>query len=429
MKRVFLSVALGLLSACASGSPPAPAPTPTTKTTPPPVTTAEPVAAKDAGTEPHVSEPVATPSDGNAFTLKLYGEAARTPGNMMLSGTSLRVALAAALLGARGDTAAEMASVLDLPRDPAAVADAIRNERAGWDGAKSKEFGADLVVATDLWSEKAATLEPTFLELADKAFGAKTEPMDFSHSADAARKTINAKIASLTANKITDLLAPGSVDARTRMVVTNAVYFRGRWVDAFAKDATKNEPFHLDAKKTSNVPMMHATAAHRFAELPNANVVEMEYAGTSVRMLVLVPREPTTLASLEGDLGKTLDGLSEKLSRQRVAITMPRFTFKWGGSMNARLSALGMKTAFGSKADFSGVSKQEPLQLSEVTARTWVSVDEIGTEAAAASAAVMRATSMVTGPAAELKADRPFLFVIRDEKTKRILFAGRVTAP
>jgi serpin B len=369
----------------------------------------------------------------NAFTTKLYARLRRAPGNLMVSGTSVRQPLALTAVGARGETARELNAALEIPADATKAAAAAKAEAAAWQEARGK---SELVVANRLWSDKTFTVKDDFKDAAASAFGAGVEPVDFAHAPDVARRTINAWVAEKTANKIPDLLAEGAVDRRARLVVTNAVYFKGRWSSPFPKDATKDEPWKAAANRTVDVPTMHTTAQLQLGQVGKAKVLGLRYDGSQLAMIVVLPDDVAGLAKLEESLSpETFESWTKALSGQRVAVSLPRFAFKWGGPLDTQLQELGMRTAFSGKADFSGIadaSSNERLQISRVVQKTWVSVDENGTEAAAASGGTMMVTSANMGPIAEFKADHPFLFFVYDArpgKGGRILFAGRVTDP
>jgi serpin B len=366
----------------------------------------------------------------NAFTTKLYARLKRGAGNVMISGTSVRHALALAALGARGDTAREMVATLQIPSDTGKQVAVAKAEGAAWQDAKGS---AELVVADRLWSDKALAPKEDFTTAASAAFGAGVEPVDFANAPDAARKTINAWVAEKTSNKIPDLLAEGMIDKRTRLLVSDAIYFKARWSAPFTKSATKDEPFTMAPGRTANVPTMHDTALHAFAQVGTTKLLVMRYSGSQLSMLVALPDAASGLAKLEESISAdTFASWLKAVGPQRVAISLPRFAFKWGGPLDTPLQELGMRAAFSGKADFTGIAEPaggERLQISHVVQKTWVSVDENGTEAAAASGVGMSVTSAIMGPIAEFKADHPFVFFVYDEKRGRILFAGRVADP
>ena len=439
-----LALSLALAGSACAGAP-APAPEPAR-----PAASAAPTAASSAlaasatparsaaaggNSTADAAAPADTSADGaadvkaaNAFTAKLYARVKKAPGNLMVSGTSVRHALEIAYLGARGDTAREMSAALELPPEPSKAAALAKSEDAAWQEARGK---SELVVANRLWADKGFTLKPEFTSLADASFGAAIDSVDFTNAPDGARRTINTWVAEKTAQKIPDLLPEGSVDKRTRVAITNAIYFKGKWASPFPSGATKDEPFK--AARTANVPMMHHTNSFRFAHVGNAKVLEMRYDTSQLGMLIVLPDDAAGLGKLEDTLSADVfESWTKAITMQRVAITLPKYGFKWGVPLAPALQELGIKSVFSPKADLSGIADSpagERLQVSQVMHKTWVAVDELGTEAAASTGITMSTTSLPMGPVADFKADHPFLFFVYDAKKGRILFAGRVTDP
>lgn len=395
---------------------------------------------------PTAAELTSDVRNANAFTFRILARTKKPAENAMISGTSMRHALGTTYIGARGVTAREMATALALDTDEKKAASLARVELAAWQDARGN---AELNVASRLWIASDFTLRPDFVKTAEAAFGASPTNIEYARP-DEARRTINTWVAGKTKDKIPELLPQGSVDPQTRLVVTNAISFKGRWELPFPKGTTKDEPFKTDRtggahgeksekveKSEKNVPMMHVTDSFRFAAPPGSGVkvLEMRYAESQLAMLVVLPDDPQGLAKLESSLGvDSFEKWTNALASARVNVTLPRFTFRSGGAMSGPLEDLGMKVAFTDKADFSGIvepreRRAERLMISDVFHQTWVAVDELGTEAAAATGTVMRTTSMDVGPIVDFRADHPFLFLIHDAKHGRILFAGRVADP
>ena len=367
----------------------------------------------------------------NGFALGLYGKLARKPGNLCVSGTSLRHALGATYLGARGATASELAKGLGFGA-PAATSGLGAVELAEWK--KAKPESGELSVATRVWVDDAIAIAPAFAELAT-SYGAPAEALKIAREPEKARAQVNGWVSERTAGKIPELLGQGALDARTRMVVTNAVYLKARWTEPFPKDATKDEPFLVDGKARTSVPMMHLVGSLRYAAVDASKIVELRYDGTPLAMTLVVPDDAAGLAKLEQALGAdALERWTKPLAPRKVALALPRFTFTSGGAMNEPLRELGVKTAFSDVADFAGMlaeseAKRPHLAMSQVVQRTFLAVDEIGTEAAAATGVVMRTTSLDISPPVNVTVDRPFLFVLRDVTRGRVLFVGRVRDP
>lgn len=362
-------------------------------------------------------------------TLDLFAKSKKPGVNALLSGTSAREAVGLAYLGARGDTKRELARAFGLG-DGAAFVAARKAEAAGWNAARGK--GAELVVANRVWTDNTihpkASYQTAVLDLAqgkEPPFAA----VDFKGASNQARKTINGWVSDKTATKIPELLPEGAVDARTRAVITNAIYFRGRWVFPFPEPATKEAPFFLDGKKTVNAPLMHLTDSMHYGEAPGVKLVELRYLDSEMAFLVAVPDDKDGLAKIEDALTPaTLEAWTAALAPSRVDLTLPKFTFRAGGSLKPALGALGVKTTFTDSADF-GDMVEDKLAVSDVIQQTYIALDEKGTEAAAATAIVMRATAAMMGKPKEVRADHPFLFFIRDFKRGRILFVGHLANP
>lgn len=442
---------VALLGTACGGSEPAPQTPPATTAQPTPAATAkhddatppqEPAATStnDDVPAPADAPPPASDADrqsdarqSNTFALKMLVRAGKKDrGNLMVSGTSLRQAFGAAYVGASGATKAEMATTFGFPDDAKKAASAARAEIDAWQ--KTKGQGAELTTTNKIWVEKSMPVNKSYASMVAWAFGAPATNLDFKGASDESRRTINGWVAEQTKDKIKDLLPEGAVTAATRAVITNAIYFKGKWVNTFPKDATKDEPFKLDASKGSkavNVPTMHVTDQFKYAHVDNVQLVEMKYVGNDLSLLVVLPDDasPAALTKLEEKLSAdVLDKWSSALQGARLELAMPKFTFKWGGSMKSALADLGVKTAFTEKADLSGIAmKPGDLYVSDVFHQTWVALDEQGTEAAAATGMVVKLTSLATGPATKVNVDHPFLFFIRGRG--RVLFAGRVMVP
>lgn len=435
-----LLLVLILAPSCASAPTPAPAPVPAPVPAPAP---APALASSTSSSTPAAPAAPASLTDAdnledakasNDFTTRLYARVRRAPGNVMLSGTSVRQALGIVALGAGvgSDTEREMSTALALSADRARRSALAIAETAAWQGAKGS---AELAIANRIWTEQSFATKLDFTAAANAAFGAGVGSVDFQHAPDLARRSINAWAAEATSHKIENLLGEGTIDQRTRLVVANAIYFKARWSATFPVKATKNEPFAAQPGGKTDVPTMHESSVHRFAKTASERILEMRYSGSELSMLLVLPDDPApaALAKLEERLsGDTFASWTTALGSARVTVSLPRFKFDFGGPLDPALQDLGMRTPFGAKADFGGIADAagaERLQITRVVQRTYVSVDENGTEAAAATGVAMTALSASRAPLADFKADHPFLFFVFDASHGRILFAGRVTAP
>jgi len=365
----------------------------------------------------------------NRFGFDLYGRIRAKEGNLFFSPSSISNCLAMAYAGARGQTATEMAKVLHTSLGPAPLA-------AGWaslnkDLASVADKGFELSVANALWGQKGYGFLPDYLALVKTGFGAGFEELDFAADADGARQTINKSVEKLTREKIKDLIGPGMLSPATRMVLTNAIYFKGAWAVPFIKDLTKEEDFTVGPDKKVRVPMMALTESFQFADAGDCLALALPYKGGAVAMVVLLPKKPDGLADLEK--GLTAEKLAGHLSRmkgQDVEVHLPKLKFAAEMVLARTLADMGMPDAFdAAKADFKGINGgKEPLWISEVIHKAFVDVNEEGTEAAAATATAMEAGDAPKPPPV-FRADHPFVFLIRDVRSGGILFMGRVANP
>ncbi|MFC1958272.1 serpin family protein [Chloroflexota bacterium] len=225
-----------------------------------------------------------------------------------------------------------------------------------------------------------------------------------------------------------DLIPQGAIDALTRLVLTNAIYFNAAWQSPFEDDATTNGSFHLLDGGTVTVPMMRQTESFGYTEGGNYQAVELLYDGRELSMVILLPKAGQFETFEESIDYKTVNGIISELENSQVSLTMPKFEFESEFSLKSTLADMGMPAAFSTNADFSGMSGNRDLFIDEVIHKAFVSVDEAGTEAAAATAVIMRLTAMPAEPIS-VTIDRPFIFLIRDIETSTVLFIGRVLNP
>jgi len=252
--------------------------------------------------------------------------------------------------------------------------------------------------------------------------------LDFASALEESRVTINNWVSEQTEGRIEDLIPQGALDPLTVLVLTNAIYFNAAWAEPFEEKLTEEGTFHLLDGGEVTVPMMRQTKSFGYAEGEGYQAVELPYDGWELSMVILLP-QAGEFESFEGalDAGR-VDGIVDDLVHRQVALTMPKFEFESGFSLKDALAALGMPDAFTGAADFSGMTGERDLFISEVLHKAFVSVDEAGTEAAAATAVVMTKMGMPEEPV-EVSMDRPFIFLIRDVETGAILFVGRVIDP
>ena len=358
-------------------------------------------------------------------------------GNVVLSPASVWEALAMTHQGARGETAAEIAGVLGMPDDRAAVAGAAEALRAAL--AEAKGTAITLDVANRLWTQRGKALDPAFTAALEKRLGAGAGVVDFA-AAEAARGEINGWVSAHTAGKIPDLLPAGTITPLTRLVLTNAVYLKAAWAKPFEKSATRPEPFSLEPGRAVDVPFMHAAerlvAGRVGAGDEAATVCEIPYAGRRLALVIVVPDAVDGLDEVLGELDgdwrtKWAAGQGDVRPRQ-VELALPRWTARKPLGLNDALKALGMQAAFdAAAADLSGIDGTRELFVSDVVHEGFVDVSEEGTEAAAATGVVVGVRSMAPRPEEPLavRADRPFAWAIVDRETGAVVFAGTVTDP
>ena len=368
---------------------------------------------------------------GNSeFAFDLYGRLRARDGNVFFSPYSISSALAMTYAGARGPTATQMATVLRFPFE----GDRLHRSLAAVTGkVKAAARHADLRVANALWPQAGFPITPDFQSIAQRRYGAGLEALDFRRAPEKARVTINTWVEQQTDDRIKELLPEGVLTPSTRLVLTNAIYFKGVWKHAFLEGATRKEKFILSTgQEISDVPLMSQSRSLRYLDGGSFQALELPYAADELSMIVFLPRAVDGLAKLESSL--TADRLADWLARmttQEVDVTLPRFKVTAEFRLDQALADLGMPLAFSAgQADFSGIAKDVPLSLSAVIHKAYVDVNEKGTEAAAATGAVVRVTSAVVRPPRPVfRADHPFFFIIRDNGTGSTLFAGRVVNP
>jgi serpin B len=365
-----------------------------------------------------------------AYAFDLYSQLRSQEGNLFLSPYSLSTALAMAYGGARGETAAQMAKVMHFDLVQEKLHPAFAALESGLNAVQQKGQ-VKLAVANSLWPQKGHAFLPGYLDLCKTDYGVTVTPLDFIGAAEAARQTINAWVEDKTNRKIQELLKPGILNEATRLVLVNAIYFKGNWSSQFDRQLTKAGSFHVSAGKTVEAPIMQAAREFRYAESPEAQALELPYAGDDLSMLVLLPRDTGSLAAFERSLSPDkLYAWIRNLRSRDVQLWLPKFKMTSEFSLNQTLAALGMTDAFTDHADFSGMDGTKNLFISAVVHKTFVEVNEEGTEAAAATGVGMLTADVPVpeGPVV-FRADHPFLFLIRDNRTGSILFLGRIVDP
>ena len=362
----------------------------------------------------------------DVFGAELYA-ALGAGGNLVFSPGNIAAALRMALLGARGETAAQLAAVLHLAKPQDAEASLLATSAL-----LGSLAGDELTVRAPntMWVQSGLPLQPDFTAALTQAACARLCEADFARAAEQARQAINDLIAEQTAGKITDLIGAGGVTARTRLVLASALYLKAAWAAPFPAAATEDAPFHPAPRTELLVPTMRLRARLRYLRGDGYQAVELPYVGQRLGMAVVLPDGP--LPPVEGRLAASgLGGLLAGLAPRQVSLALPRFRVTGEFSLRPVLAALGMPLAFGRQADFTGITTAEPLCIDDVLHKAYIDVDEQGTEAAAATAVTIRAAAraLMPDPPVQVTVDRPFLFAITELGSGWPLFLGRVTDP
>ncbi len=369
----------------------------------------------------------------NEFGFELYrklaggGEEGKGK-NLFFSPYSVSAALAMTWAGARGETAEQMRDVLNFSLEQEKLHPAFAKlvEQMNEGGGKGLY---ELSVANSLWGQEGYKFRDEFVGLLKESYGAGLEKVDFIGRTEEARKRINEWVEDRTKEKIKDLLKPGVLDTNTRLVLANAIYFKGEWLTQFEKRDTQDAPFFVEPEKKVTVPMMYVKKEFGYGEMDLGQVLEMPYKGEALSMVVILPGEGNLKRVEEQLTAENVGQWLEKTRKREVEVYVPRFKLTREFELAKILAAMGMPDAFTpEKADFSGMAESRELFISNVIHKAFVDVNEEGTEAAAATGVVVGITSV--GPATPVfRADRPFVFLIRDKGSGSVLFMGRVVSP
>ncbi len=382
---------------------------------------------------PRVLDPQVAPNDvqalvngNNAFALDLYHA---LPGgdNLIFSPYSISLALAMTYAGARGETATQMAQTLHFSLPDASLHAAFNRLDLNLNQQDDPSFR--LHIANALWAQKAHPFRREYLELLAVNYGAGVHLADFSQS-EPTRREINAWVSRQTENKIQNLIPAGALDAMTRLVLVNAIYFKADWETPFDPNKTGDAPFYLLDGSQVTVPMMSAELIGvRYGRGGTYEAIELPYQGGTVVMDILLPEQGQFQAFVAGLDVEQLNRILESLQPTSVQLYLPKFRYTRDFDLGSSLGALGMKDAFEpALADFSGMDGERDLYIGKVLHKAFIAVDEQGTEAAAATGVVMRLTAALPAGVV-MTVDRPFLFLIRDLASGQILFFGQVLNP
>jgi serpin B len=373
---------------------------------------------------------VAVVEGNNQFATDLFAhlQKGRTD-NLICSPYSISAALAMTSAGANGETEKQMADVLrlSLPESRLHSAFAALQQRLT---SGDKKDGYQLLVANRLWGQQGYHFLSQFLQRTRAGYGAELAQVNFSQ-ADAARQTINRWTEERTDHKIKNLIPSGGLTPDTRLVLTNAVYFNGKWMHEFERTSTTDAPFHVSPDQQVTVPTMQQSHSFRYVAADGLQILQLPYGQSKgASMLVLLPDVTDGLGELQKRLtNENLEKWSKTLAATSLTVYLPKFTVTAEFQLRDVLESMGMTLAFDpERADLSGISTQDRLFISAVIHKAFVDVNEEGTEAAAATEVSPSMSTMTEEPVV-FRADHPFVFVIRDDRTDSILFLGQVLNP
>jgi len=380
---------------------------------------------------PHSSpeDAAAVAAANNRFAVDLYRKFAEKEGNMFFSPFSILTALTMTYEGAGGKTAQEMREVLHLPDDKAAMRSSFSAINRGIN-ADGKPY--ELATANAIWPQKGFDFLPAYTQTLRDFYGSEATPLDYATNAEGSRVTINKWVEERTREKIKDLIPQGVLNPMTRMVLTNAIYFKGDWARQFNKNLTSPMEFRTGSGKKVQADMMRDEGGEErrnYYESDTLQMLELPYKGDELSMLVILPSSDD-IGGIEGSLSaENIDTWRKSMRPERVDVYLPKFKLEKKYMMAETLRGLGMAEAFTMAADFSGMDGRKDLFISQVIHQSYVKVDEEGTEAAAATAVVMELKSAMPVRPKVFRADHPFIFIIQDKKSGNILFMGRVDDP
>lgn len=368
-------------------------------------------------------------SGNNQFAFDLYKTIKSNSDNAFYSPFSISVALGMTVEGAKNTTRKEMLKTMHLPED-----DLIR--QAGFRSlltainAPDKQY--KLSTANSIWVQSGMTLKPEFETSLINNFKGGLNSLNFKVEGENCRVPINDWVANNTNQKIIDLIPEKSINKFTRMVLTNAIYFKGQWKKEFSKELTSDQYFHLIDQKSVVVPMMQSLKSdHKYLKTENAAILEIPYKNDELSMVLILP-DPGKFSAVETAMSEAQFEIWQKqMTNQTVDVTIPKFKFRQKLMLSQKLKEMGMEQAFTDLADFSGMTKDEPLKISEVIHEAFIEVNEEGTEAAAATAVIMVRTESkeFEDQTLQFRADRPFIFILKHKSKGSILFMGRVMNP
>ena len=362
----------------------------------------------------------------NDFAFSLYKQLKSADENLFFSPYSISSALAMTYTGAKGVTRQELSEVFGYYSSNLAHARGYQSLQEHLDSLNQDDL--ELHMANALWCQKDYDFQQDYLDINRGYFSAAIRQVNFKRRYQEVREQINQWVEKQTNQKIRDLIDRGVLDPMTRLVLVNAIYFNGKWEHPFPENKTREDAFHPVPEQEVKLPFMNQSLRLPYYEGGFYKAVAIPYSKDNLSMLILLPNRHEDMSKLESKMkGSFYESLNDSMHKEEVDLSIPRFKLEAKYQLNEPLRQMGMKSAFDGEADFSGMTGDKDLYISEVVHQSFVEVNEEGTEAAAATGVVMRKTAIVERPS--FTADHPFLFMIRDQQTHAILFMGKMQNP
>lgn len=368
-------------------------------------------------------------SSNLSFALNLYKELSKGEGNLFFSPYSIEMALALAYGGAKAETAKQIADALYFRGDGQELLQHFAESQTRLNSLET-DGKISLSVANSLWPDKAYQLRPDYVQSSKKRFNAEITPLDIANHTDASRNLINLWVDQATKSKIKDLIPSGGLSPATKLALVNAIYFKGKWEHAFNPQRTKDGDFHVTEGKVVPAKFMHAFEEFPYFENEALQAIDLGYQGDAVTMLLLLPKVANNLEKIEASLDTSkISEIQDGLNSVNVALSVPKFSSESSFEISQALQRLGIRDAFNpQRANFSGITDDpNGLFIGSAIHKAVVEVTEEGTEAAAATALIMRAGAAPTKNIV-VRADHPFLYLIREKSSGAILFMGRLSS-
>jgi serpin B len=366
----------------------------------------------------------------NLFSIDLFKQIQARSENLIFSPYSIGTVLAMIYSGSGGTTAAEMSEVLYFPRQ--GLLDPVELGMRESILAADTMPGTDLRLANAIWAQEDFSFLPSYLTRVEKYYDAPLTLLDFTETSnrEESRKRINQWVGEKTNNRIQDLIQPGILDASTRLVLTNAIYFNGGWMFPFDKGATSSSLFHVSKHESIQADFMHQTRSYPYYEDEEIQAISLPYKDSRMALVVILPRSIEGWRMISQVISyERINLVTSEMRTREVQLALPKFTSVLQINLRQELTAMGMGTAFSRHADLSGMTGEKNLFVDEVIHKAFIEVDEQGTEATAATAAIIGLKSSLRDEPVTMNADHPFVFFLLDQQTGCIIFTGRLVKP